>query len=57
MSTQFNELKNAIYEGDLDKVTKLIVSLTKDTDNVIIQPKPQFMTAKVSSTEIEINLI
>jgi len=42
MLNLFYELINAIMEGDIEKVTKIIFALTKDKSQVIIPSKPLF---------------
>ena len=53
MSTQIDELKNAINEGDLDKVAKIIFSLTKDGKEILIPGKPLFAKIKESKAEVK----
>ena len=53
MSTLIDELKNAINEGDLDKVVKIVFSLTKEGKEILILGKPLFARIKESKAEVK----
>jgi len=56
MSSSIDELKSAINEGDLDRATKIIFSLTKDGKEILIPSKPLFARIKESKAEVKSGL-